>query len=176
MSAAAPDGEAAARQGLPWLAAIDAAAGDPVQLVRLLLAADDRDDAVLRVAEHFGLTQEQADVVLDQQFAVLVGKRRGALAEQLRVLRAEWGPPMELDLHIRGRRSAVLVVDGTQHRFRAGGLQGLLDRVARFVLDEVAQPALRPVLLTTGLTGDWPRVLRVWPGRTVEYEYADDPD
>jgi hypothetical protein len=175
VTAPAPEGETSARQALPWLAAIDTVASDPVQLVRLLLAADDRDDAVRRVAEHFGLTPEQADVVLDQQFAVLVGNRRGALAEELRVLRAEWGPPLELDLRIRHRRSAALVVDGTEHRFRAGGLQGLLDRVACFLRDEVARPALRPVVVTTGLTGDWPRVLRIWPGRTVEYEYADDP-
>jgi hypothetical protein len=175
VTAAAPDGETTARQALPWLTAVDAVAADPVALVRLLQEADDRDDAVRRVAEHFGLSPEQADAVLDQQFGMLVGNRRAAVAEELRVLRAEWGAPLALRLRILNRRSAVLEVDGVEHRFRAGGLQGLMDEVARFAHDEVARPALRPVVIDTGLTGDWPLTLRIWPGRTVQYEYADDP-
>jgi hypothetical protein len=167
--------EAAARQALPWLAALDAVAADPVRLVRLLQAAEDRDDAVQAVAEAFGLTADQASVVLDNRFGMLVGSRRTALAAELDVLRAPWREPLELDLRIRGRRAAVVVVDGTEHRFRAGDLQSLLTEVAQFLQETVAEPQLRPVEVTTGLAGDWPRLLRIWPSRMIQYEYADDP-
>ena len=167
--------EAAARQALPWLAALDAVAADPVRLVRLLQAADDRDDAVRAVAGAFALTADQAGLVLDNQFGMLVGGRRAAMAGELAVLRAPWAEPLELEVRIRGRRTAVLELDGTEHRFGTGGLQGLLDEVAQFLLEAVARPQLRPVNVTTGLSGDWPRLLRIWPSRMIEYEYADDP-
>jgi hypothetical protein len=168
-------GEAAARQGLPWLTALETVAADPVRLVRVVQAADDRDDALRAVVEAFGLTADQASVVLDNQFGMLVGSRRTALAEELEVLRAPWREPLELDLRIRGRRAAVVVVDGTEHRFRAGGLQSLLAEVAEFLQKTVAEPQLRPVQVTTGLSGDWPRLLRISPSRMLQYEYADDP-
>jgi hypothetical protein len=168
-------GEAEARQGLPWLAALHTVAADPVRLVRVLSAAEDRDDAVRAVGSAFGLTPEQAAVVLDNQFGMLVGSRRSTVLEELGVLRSPWGAPLELELDLRGRRSAVVVVDGTAHRFRTGGLQGLLAEVAQFLLEAVAQPRLRPVNLTTGLSGDWPRLLRIWPSRMIQYEYDDDP-
>jgi hypothetical protein len=141
----------------------------------LLQAAEDRDDAVRAVAEAFGLTAHQASVVLDNQFGMLVGSRRTALLGELDVLRAPWGEPLELELRIRGRRAAVLALEGAEHRFRAGGLQGLLAQVAQFLQESVAEPQLRPVRVTTGLSGDWPRLLRIWPSRMIEYEYADDP-
>jgi hypothetical protein len=167
-------GEAAARQALPWLTALSAVAADPERLVRLVQGAEDREDAVRAVGSAFGLTPEQADVVLDNQFGMLVGSRRSALAEELEVLRAPWGAPLELALDVHGRRSAAVVVDGTSHSFRATGLQGLLGEVAHFLLEAVAVPQLRPVLVSTGLTGDWPRLLRIWPSRMVEHEYEDD--
>jgi hypothetical protein len=105
---------------------------------------------------------------------MLVGSRRSALAAELDVLRAPWADPLQLDLDVRGRRTAAVVVDGTTHSFRATGLQGLLDEVAQFLLQTVAQPALRPVHVTTGLSGDWPRVVRIWPSRMIEYEYEED--
>jgi hypothetical protein len=169
-------GEAAARQGLPWLAALEAVAADPERLVGVLRAAEDRDDAVRAVGRAFALTPEQADVVLDQQFGILVGNRMSTVTDELDVLRAPWGDPLELELDVRGRRSAEVVVDGTPHSFRAAGLQGLLDEVAQFLLQAVAAPHLRPVLVTTGLAGDWPRLLRIWPSRIVEYEYEDEDD
>jgi hypothetical protein len=167
-------GEAAARQGLPWLTALETVAADPVRLVRVLQTADDRDEAVRSVAEAFELTSDQASMVLDNPFGMLVGSRRTALTEELQVLRAPWREPLELELRIRGRRAAVVVVDGIEHRFRAGGLQGLLDQVAQFLQETVAEPQLRPVHVTTGLSGDWPRLLRIWPSRMIQYEYDDD--
>jgi hypothetical protein len=167
-------GEAAARQGLPWLTALETVAADPERLVGVLRAAENRDDAVRAVGSAFALTPEQADVVLDQQFSMLVGTRRSAVTEELDVLRAPWGEPLEVALDVQGRRSAAVVVHGSRHAFRATGLQGLLDEVARFLLEAVAAPSLRPVLVTTGLSGDWPRLLRIWPSRILEYEYEDD--
>ena len=167
-------GEAAARQALPWLTALSAVAADPERLVRLVQGAQDRDDAVRAVGSAFALTPEQAGVVLDNQFGMLVGSQRSALAEELEVLSAPWGEPLELALDVHGRRSAAVTVDGTAHSFRATGLQSLLDQVAQFLLQTVAAPQLRPVLVSTGLSGDWPRLVRIWPSRIVEYEYEDD--
>jgi hypothetical protein len=167
-------GEVEARQGLPWLAALDAVAADPVRLVRALREAEDRDDAVRAVSAAFALAPEQAALVLDNQFGMLVGNRRSALAEELDVLRAPWGEPLELELDVQGRRRAAVVVDGAARSFRATGLQGLLDAVATFLVEAVAAPQLRPVLVSTGLSGDWPRLLRIWPSRRIEYEYEDD--
>jgi hypothetical protein len=172
-TAAPMPGEAAARQGLPWLTALETVAADPVRLVRVLQAADDRDDAVQAVAAAFELTSDQASVVLDNQFGMLVGSRRTALADELDVLRAPWRETLDLELRISGRRAAV-VVDGTEHRFRAGGLQGLLTEVAQFLQETVAEPQLRPLKVTTGLSGDWPRLLRIWPSRMIQYEYDHD--
>jgi len=172
--AATLPGEAAARQALPWLTALSTVLADPERLVRLVRGAENRDDAVRAVGAAFALTAEQAGVVLDNQFGMLVESRRSALAEELRVLEAPWGGPLELTLDVHGRRSAAVTVDGATHSFRATGLQGLLDEVAQFLLETVAAPTLRPVLVSTGLSGDWPRVLRIWPSRVVEYEYEDD--
>src|SRR4051794_9822229 len=103
MSAGQYSGEAGARQALPWLEALEATGADPVRLVRVVQECDTREDAVRAVAEAFGLTPEQADVVLDRQVGGLVRNSRDALAEQLRVLRAPWGAPLELELRMRGR-------------------------------------------------------------------------
>ena len=170
-----PDrGEAGARQALTQLAALEAVLADPVRLVRLLQEADDRADAVRTLGTAFGLTSEQASVVLDNQFGLLVRGRREVLADALRILRAPWGPPLELTLRARDGRSAVLELDGVEHTFGARSRHDLLDRVSAFLLEQVAVPRLRPVVLSTDLAGG-PAVLRIWPSRTTEFEYADDP-
>jgi hypothetical protein len=166
-------GEAGARQSLPWLEALEAAGADPVRLVRLVHESETREDALRAVATAFGLTPEQASVVLDRQVGGLVRSNRTELAEELRVLRAPWGEPLELQLRVRGRRNAVLLLDGEEHRFRAGGLNALLDQVTDFLDREVVRPRLRPVLLGTDLVGG-PSVIRIWPSRSCEYEYPED--
>lgn len=172
MTAARWTGEAGARQALPQLAALETVLTDPVRLVRLLLDADDREDAVRKLGTSFGLPPEHSSIVLDNQFGLLVASRRAALAEELRILRAPWGPPLELTLRAGGGRSAVLGLDGTEHTFRARSRGGLLDAVTRFVQEEVAVPRLRPVLLSTDLPGG-PVLARIWPSRITEFEYAD---
>lgn len=173
MTAARWTGEAGARQALPQLAALETVLTDPVRLVRLLQDADDREDAVRMLGTAFGLTPEQSSIVLDNQLALLIGERRAALAEQLRILRAPWGPPLELTLRARSGHSAVLELDGTEHAFRARSRSDLLDRVTRFLTEEVAVPRLRPVLLSTDLPGG-PVLARIWPSRMAEFEHADD--
>jgi hypothetical protein len=145
-----------------------------VRLVRLLEEADDRDGAVRGLGTAFGLTPEQASVVLDNQFGLLVRGRRAALSERLRILRAPWGPPLELALRPGSGRSAVLELDGAEHAFGARSRNDLLDRISVFLLEQVAVPRLRPVVLSTDLAGG-PAVLRIWPSRVTEFEYADDP-
>jgi hypothetical protein len=166
--------EASARQALPQLAALEAVLADPVRLVRLLQEADDRADAVRILGPAFGLTPEQASVVLDNRFGLLVRGRREALAEAIRILRAPWGPPLELSLRARDRGSAVLELDGVEHTFGALSRHDQLDRVSAFLLEQVAVPRLRPVVLSTDLAGG-PTALRIWPSRTTDFEYADDP-
>jgi hypothetical protein len=76
---------------------------------------------------------------------------------------------------LHGRRQATLVLDGTEHRFRAGGLPGLLDELTDFLRVRVVLPHLRPVLLTTGLPGG-PTRITLWPDGGADYEYPDDAD
>jgi hypothetical protein len=78
---------------------------------------------------------------------------------------------MTLELQARPG-SAALVLDGTEHVFTARRREDLLDQVTRFLLEEVAVPQLRPVLLTTDLPGG-PSLVRIWPSRTAEFDPHD---
>jgi hypothetical protein len=166
-------GEVSARQALPQLAALETVLTDPVRLVQVLAQAEDREAGVQALGTAFGLTPEQASGVLDNQFGLLLRSRRAAVAEEIRVLRAPWGPPMELAL-VRTGAGAAVVVDGVEHAFAVGAREQLLDEVTRFLLTEVAVPRLRPVLLTTDLPGG-PSLVRIWPGRTAEFDPPDMP-
>jgi hypothetical protein len=163
-----------ARQALPWLEALDTALADPVRLVTLLRDAEDDDAAVRSIAEAFGLTPEQAEVVLDGQFRVLVRSRRATRAEELRILRAPWPEPLAVELSPIGPRSAVLVLDGTGHRFSGRSTRALVEDVVDFLRERVVVPQLRPIVLTTGLSGRDPVRVHIWPSRSTSYEYADD--
>jgi hypothetical protein len=160
---------------LPVLAAYESVLADPVRLVQVLQDAVDDDDALDRVAEAFGLDREQATVVLDAQFRLLLPSRREALAEEVRVQRTPWREPLQVAARLHGRRRATLVLDGTEHSFRAGGLPSLLDQLTDFLRAHVVRPDLRPVLLTTGLP-DGPSRITLWPSGSAEYEYPEDPD
>jgi hypothetical protein len=73
--------------------------------------------------------------------------------------------------HFRTRRSAVLTLDGVQRRFTAGGADGVLHLLFRHLLEEVARPALRPVVATvTGLTGG-PTRMTVAPSGDGHYDH-----
>ena len=163
-----------ARQALPWLEAMDAVLADPVRLVTLLRDTEDDDAAVRSVAEAFGLTPEQAEVVLDGQFRALVRSRRVARAEELRILRAPWHEALAVELTPIGPRTAVLVLDGTEHRFSARSTRALVGEVVDFLRERVVVPQLRPVVLTTGLAGRDPVRVHIWPSRSTSFEYADD--
>jgi hypothetical protein len=153
------------------LAAIEAALADPARLAQVVQEAVDDEDAVRRVGEAFGLSRDQAVTALDVQVRSFTSARRAQVAEELRVLRAEWGPPIEGRVHFVSRRSAVLTLDGTERRFSAGGAGGVLDLLFHHLLDEVARPALRPVVVgVTGLrTG--PTLMTVTPGGDGDFEH-----
>jgi hypothetical protein len=156
---------------LAVLAALEAALADPVRLVGVLQEATDDEDAARRVAEAFGLAPDQAAAVLDQQLRLLTPGHRRTLADEVRVLRAEWGAPIEGELRFSTRRAAVLIVDGTERRFTAGGAEGVLHQVVRHLVDEVARPALRPVVAgVTGLPGG-PIRMTVTPGGDGDFEH-----
>ena len=163
--------EAARADKLSILAALEAGLADPVRLVRLLQEATDDEDAVRRLADAFGLAPEQATAVLDQQLRLLTPAHRQRLADEVRLLRAEWGPPLAGELRFATRRSAVLTLDGTERRFTAGGAIGVLDLAFRYLADEVARPSLRPVVATvTGLPGG-PTRMTVTPGGDGDFDY-----
>jgi hypothetical protein len=157
------------------LTAIEAGLADPVRLVGIVQAAADDEDAVRQLAQEYGLDDVQAQAMLDMQVKRVTVAHRALIAEELRVLRAEWGPPVEADVRFNGRRSAVLSIDAAEYSFRAGGAQGVLDRIAEFVLEEIAVPRLRPVVATiTGLP-DGPIRITYTPSRDGQYEYPDEP-
>ena len=141
-------GDDARREKLRVLSAIEAAADDPLRLVRAAQDASDDEDAVRRVGEAFGLDDDLARVLLDLQFGSLSSSSRARRADQLRLLRAEWGPPIEATLIVNGRRQAVVSIDGAEHRFRASGRHALDLRIHAFLHEQVARPRLRPVVLT----------------------------
>lgn len=156
------------------LTALAAAAADPVRLVELLTRAEDDDEALALLRESFGLDDAQASAVLDGRFRMLVAVRRARLAQELDVLRAEWGPPLPATLAFTGRRAAVLAVDGTEHRITGGGPQTVLSRATDVLVEEVAVPRRQPVdVAVTGLDRG-PVRFTVTPGRSASFEHPED--
>jgi hypothetical protein len=165
----------ARRFQLSVLTAIEAALDDPVRLVQAVQDAEDDEDALTRVAESFGVDRLHAQTLLDLKFGGLSRLKRDAIREELRVLRTPWGEPLELDLRYSGRRSAVLVLNGTEHQFRAAGPPSLQMKIHLFLHERVARPQLRPVVLTeTGLE-DGPRTYTIRPDGSGSAEYPDGP-
>ena len=165
----------ARRDRLAILTAIEAALADPAHLVGILQESVDDDDAIGRLVDTYGLDAVQAQAVLDLQVRRVIPAHRARVAEELRVLRAEWGPPIEAQVRFTGRRSAVLTVDGTEHRFRAGGVDGVLAEIGAFVLEEIAVPRLRPVTATISGLPDGPIRMTSTPARNGRFEYPNDP-
>jgi len=158
------------------LTAMEAVLADPARLIHVLLDCADDEDAIGRLSQDFALDHLQAQAVLDLQVRRVTAAHRARIAEELRVLRAEWGPPVQAQVRFTGRRSAVLSIDGAEHSFQAGSVNSVLDRIGTFVLDEVALPALRPVAATiTGLP-DGPIRMTYNPSRDGRCEYANEPD
>jgi hypothetical protein len=156
---------------LSALAALATAMADPVALVRLLQEATDDADAARLVREAFGLTAEQTETVLDNRNRLLTPAHRQRLADELTILRAEWGAPIQAHLRFTTRRSAVLTVAGTERRFTGGGADGVLDEVLRHLLDAIARPTLRPVVAgVTGLSGG-PTRMTVTPSGDGDFEH-----
>ena len=114
-------GDDARRHKIRVLSAIEAAAEDPLRLLQAVQDATDDADAVRRVGQAFDLDDELSRALLDLQFRNLSSDSRARRAEELQLLRAEWGPPMAATLTVTGRRQGVLTVDGAEHRFRASG-------------------------------------------------------
>jgi hypothetical protein len=154
------------------LAALATASADPVRLVQLVQHADG-EEATRRVAETFGLEPELAEAVLDQSIRLLTPSRRARVAEELRVLDAEWGPTLELELRFTTGRSATMTVDGTAHTFRGRGPASVRDQALAFVSQQVARPQMRPAVVTvTGLPDGARWAVR--PDGSASAEYPGD--
>ena len=169
-SAVTDDDGRAAR--LAALSAIGSALEDPIRLLGIVADAYDDEDAVRKVAEAYDVDELPARALLDLQFGRLTRAARGRVTEALRILRAEWGPPVEAQLMLSGRR-AVLSVDGTEHRFTAGGVHGLLDEVAGFLQSEIAVPRLRPVSVVVTGRSAGPVGMTVRPDGSASFGYED---
>jgi hypothetical protein len=155
------------------LSAIEVALDDPVRLVHALQGAADDQDAVRQVGAAFDADEQVARALMDLQFGRLTAASRARLADELRILRTDWGAPVDGELTLTGRRSGVLTVDGAARRFTARGLSGLLDGVAAFVRTDIAVPRLRPVaVVVTGAPGG-PVGMTVWPDGTASFDYED---
>ncbi len=157
------------------LTAVEAASDDPLRLVRAVQEATDDEDAVRRVGEAFGLDDDLARVLLDLQFRSLSSSSRARRADELRLLRAEWGPPIEATLTATGRRQAVVTVDGVEHHFRARGRQALDGQVHAFLHEQISRPRLRPVVLSDTDAADGRVRWTVLPDGSGSAEYAGDP-
>jgi hypothetical protein len=157
------------------LTAIAAALDDPARLVQAVQGAADDEGALRRIGAAFDVDERQAQSLMDLQFGRLTLAHRSRVAAELALLRAEWGTPVEGELELTGGRSALLAVDGTERRFTAGDLPGLIDEVAAFLRTEIAVPRLRPVILTVsgGLAG--PVGMTVLPDGTTSVDH-EDPD
>jgi hypothetical protein len=130
------------------LEAVSAGLTDPHRLVDELLAATDAADARRRIAAELGLSDEQAQVVLDLQFSVLTAARRTALADELERERTPLGPPLRLraELDASGRRATVSV-DGVELVGRGRTAAKAVDDLASRVLEDVARRQHRPVVV-----------------------------
>jgi hypothetical protein len=80
------------RQRLSILAAVEAALADPGRLITILTESEDDDDALRRVRTTFDLDDDvQAEAVLDLQVRRMTRANRVRIAEELRILRGDWG-------------------------------------------------------------------------------------
>ncbi|SOD94633.1 hypothetical protein [Blastococcus haudaquaticus] len=157
---------------LAVLTAIGAALEDPIRLLQVITGAADDEDAVRRVAAAFAVTEPAARVLMDLQFGRLTRAARDRLTEELRILRADWGPPVEARLVLTGR-TALLSVDGTERRFTAGGVNALLDEVVGFLRSEIAVSRLRPVAVVVTGRAAGPVGMTVRPDGSASFGYED---
>jgi hypothetical protein len=165
----------ARRHKVRVLSAIEATADDPTRLLQAAQGATDDEDAVRRVGEAYGVDAELARVLLDLRFGSLSGSARARRADELRVLRAEWGPPIRATLTLTGRAGGVLAVDGAEHRFRAAGRQALTAEIHAFLCERFARPRLRPVVVTGPGAADGPVHWTVLPDGSGWAGDAGDP-
>lgn len=54
-------------------------------------------------------------------------------------------------------------------------MQGVLDRIREFVLEEIAVPKVRSVVATVSGLPDGPTRITYTPSREGRYEYLDEP-
>ncbi len=165
----------ARRHRIRVLSAIEAAAADPLRLLQAMQDAVDDEDAVRRVGDAFTLEEELSRVLLDLQVRQLSVASRSRVADELRLLRAEWGAPIEATLTVTDRRQGVLRIDGAEHRLGASGRRALFDEVQTLLHEQIARPRLRPVVLTRSGAAGGPVRWTVWPDGSGTAQDAGDP-
>jgi hypothetical protein len=160
---------------LALLTAIEAALTDPVRLVHALADAEDEADALAVLRHEYGIGEAAAGALLDLQVRRVTRAQRARVIDELRVLRAEWGPALAVEARFGADGSAVLTLEGAVHGLREGDPWTAVERLARLLTDEVARPRLRPVAATIRGLPDGPTTMRVTPAGDVALGYPDDP-
>lgn len=162
---------------LAVLSALSRVLAEPAQLVALLAACEDDDEAMRRLREVYGFTPVQAQAVLDAQFRLVTRARRTAVHTDLTDVRGAlavpWDPPLEVQATVRSPQHIHVVLAGVGHRVEGEDLADSLGRVVSLVRARLARPERRRVAVSTGLT-DGPRRILVDPVGSAEFLYGDD--
>ncbi|SDM65995.1 hypothetical protein SAMN05660642_03044 [Geodermatophilus siccatus] len=163
---------------LAVLSALSRVLAEPGQLVALLAACEDDDEAIRRLHEVYDFSPVQAQAVLDAQLRLVTRARRTAvhtgLTDVRDALAVPWDPPLEVQATVRSPQRIDVVLAGVQHRVEGEDLADSLGRVVSLVRARVARPERRRVAVSTGLT-DGPRRILVDPVGSAEFLYADEP-
>jgi hypothetical protein len=161
-------------QKLRILTALETVAADPGRLAQALADAVTDEDAVRRVGTAFALDAELASVVLDQQIRALGPGARARRADELRVLAANWGPPLAVTARVVADAGLVVAIGGTEHDIRAAGSDQLLMRLHDFLVDHLARPQLRPVIASVEGLPEGPVRWTAEPDGSGSAEYDDE--
>jgi hypothetical protein len=153
------------------LEALSAAFADPHRLVDELLAAEDPDDARRRVSAAFGLTGDQAQIVLDNRFGLLTRARQAERAESLRVAQTPLGPPLHLTASVDASgRTVTVLADDVELHGRGRTAEKAVEALADQLWDLARRRHCRVVVVVDGPS----RLERVVVTPTRSRFYRDD--
>lgn len=168
--------ESAREQRLAVLEAYHRVGRDLPGLLALLFEAEDDEAAVRALRDGYGLTEVQADSVLDLQLRGLNRARRSAVEDQRDELDAVRGAavaPLDVTARARSSTHVVLTHDGVDHEVEGSEPEHLLERLVELVRERIAGPLAREVRVTIDLPGG-PSTILVDPVGSAHFSYPPD--